>query len=101
MIYVQEKDVPTNSKAYKAGSETRVMECGNKIMHGFIAQEIKTAIDNHSEIKDGFRMWAEEETGDNRQRVAPGELIPVLTKAVQELSTALDAALARIATLEG
>jgi len=96
-----EKDVPTNSKAYKAGSETRVMECGDKIMHGFIAQEVKTAIDNHSEIKDGFRMWAEEETGDNRQRVAPGELIPVLTKAVQELSTALDAALARIATLEG
>tara|TARA_R110002020_G_scaffold126650_1_gene284506 strand:- start:226 stop:351 length:126 start_codon:yes stop_codon:yes gene_type:complete len=28
-------------------------------------------------------------------------LIPVLTKAVQELSTALDAALARIAALEG
>jgi len=89
-----EKDVPTNSRSYKSGSETRVMECGNKIMHGFIAQEVKAVIDNHSEIKDGFRMWSETNNFDNRQRVAPGELIPVLTKAVQELSTALDAALA-------
>ena len=70
-------------------------------MHGFIAQEVKAVIDNHSEIKDGFRLWKEEESGDNRQRVAPGELVPILVKAVQELSTALDAALARITTLEG
>jgi hypothetical protein len=77
------------------------MECGDKVMHGFIAQEVKAVIDNHPEIKDGFRMWAETDNFDNRQRVAPGELIPVLTKAVQELSTALDAALARIAVLEG
>ena len=89
-----EKDVPTNSRAYKENSETRVMECGDKIMHGFIAQEVKTAIDNHSEIKNGFRMWAEESIMDNRQRVAPGELIPILVKAIQELE-------ARVATLEG
>ena len=38
---------------------------------------------------------------DGSQEVAEAALIPVLTKAVQELSTALDAALARIATLEG
>ena len=29
-------------------------------------------------------MWSDTDNFDNRQRVAPGELIPVLTKAVQE-----------------
>ena len=25
--------------------------------HGFIAQEVKEAVDNHPELKDGFKMW--------------------------------------------
>ena len=62
--------------------------------HGFIAQEVKTVIDNHPEIKDGFKMWAEQEGADKRQRLAPSELIPILVKAIQELE-------ARLATLEG
>ena len=33
------------------GLKQEVMECGDKIMHGFIAQEGKGCIDNHSEIK--------------------------------------------------
>ena len=70
------------------------MNCDENVMHGFIAQEVKTAIDNHSEIKDGFRMWAESDNADKRQRRAPSELIPMLVKAIQELE-------ARIATLEG
>ena len=75
--------------------------------HGFIAQ-VKTAIDNHPEIKDGFKMWSqdyrEDEDGnaiaDGRQRVAPAELIPILTKAIQELSAKNDALETRIAALE-
>ena len=64
--------------------------------HGFIAQEVKAVIDNHSEIKEGFGMWNQEEndTNDGRQRVAEGALVPMLVKAIQELE-------ARIATLEG
>ena len=60
--------------------------------HGFIAQEVKTAIDAHSELKDGFKMWSSDPI-DGRQRVAEGSLIPILTKAIQELS-------AKITTLE-
>ncbi len=95
----KEKDVPTDHKAYVEDSEKRVMERGDKIQHGFIAQEVKTAIDNHSELKNGFSMWSEDPT-DGRQRLSPSELIPMLTKAIQELSAKNDALEARIKTLE-
>ena len=79
------------------------MSRGEKVQHGFIAQEVKTVIDNHSEIKDGFEMWQKEgeADGDGRQRLAPSELIPMLVKAIQELSAKNDALEARIKTLEG
>jgi len=97
------KDVPSDHEAYIAdgeeGCDDRVMLSNGETNHGFIAQEVKTAIDAHSEIKDGFRMWSEDyredEDGkalaDGRQRVAPSELVPILTKAIQELSTKNDA----------
>ena len=66
------------------------MERGEKINHGFIAQEVKAVIDNHSEIKDGFDMWSADPT-DGRQRLAPTELIPMLVKAIQELSAKVTA----------
>ena len=69
------------------------MQSQGETHHGFIAQEVKVAIDNHLELKDGFQMWAEDPT-DGRQRLADGALIPILVKAIQELT-------ARIATLEG
>ena len=89
----KEKDVPTNSDSYVEDSNTRVMLSNGETNHGFIAQEVKTVIDNHPEIKDGFKMWAEQEGADKRQRLAPSELIPILVKAIQELE-------ARLATLE-
>jgi len=96
----KEKDLPTNHRAYVEGSETRTMN--DYTNHGFVAQEVKAAIDAHSEIKDGFGMWKTDEQADGgRQRLGPASLMPVMVKAVQELSTALDAALARIVTLEG
>jgi len=97
------KDVPSNHEAYIAdgeeGCDDRVMLSNGETNHGFIAQEVKTAIDAHSEIKDGFGMWSEETREDadgnditgGRQRVAPSELIPMLTKAIQELSAKNDA----------
>ena len=87
------KDVPSDHEAYVEGSDTRVMLSNGEINHGFIAQEVKAAIDNHSELKDGFRMWSEQGSG-GRQRLADGALIPMLVKAIQELE-------ARIAVLEG
>jgi len=105
----KEKDIPTDHEAYVEGSDTRVMLSNGETNHGFIAQEIKAVIDAHSEIKDGFKMWSAEQREDaegnpvenTRQRLAPSELIPILTKAIQELSAKNDALEARIATLEG
>jgi hypothetical protein len=90
-------ELPETFRAYKADS-TDVFK-NSDTNHGFIAQEVKTAIDADSGIKDGFKLWAERDDGS--QEVGEAALIPILTKAVQELSTALDAALARIAVLEG
>ena len=60
-----------------------------KYNHGFVAQEVKEVIDNNPDIKEGFDMWYEDET-DGRQRIGEGALIPMLTKAIQELSTKVE-----------
>tara|TARA_B100000941_G_C28373724_1_gene483526 strand:- start:22 stop:873 length:852 start_codon:yes stop_codon:yes gene_type:complete len=67
--------------------------------HGFVAQEVKTAIDNHTEVKDGSEIW--EENRDGIQNFSPTALIPMLVKSIQELSTKLEAAETRITELEG
>jgi hypothetical protein len=105
----KEKDLPSDHEAYVEGSDTRVMLSTGETNHGFIAQEVKAAIDAHSEIKDGFKMWSEEQRydidgniiEDGRQRVAPSELIPVLTKAVQELSAQITTLQNEVNTLKG
>jgi hypothetical protein len=94
----KEKDLPTSHRAYVEGSETRVMN--DYTNHGFIAQEVKTAIDSHPELKDGFDMWSEQ-GADGRQRLGPSSLIPMLVKALQELSAKNDALEVRLAALEG
>ena len=73
-------------RAYKEGSEKRA--ANGKYNHGFIAQEVKEVIDNHN-LKEGFDMWKEDES-DGRQRVGETALIPMLTKAVQELSAKVE-----------
>ena len=72
--------------------------------HGFIAQEIKTAIDAHSEIKDGHKLWYQDDSDSAHgdiQNIAPAALIPMLVKALQEADDKIDALTARVATLEG
>jgi hypothetical protein len=82
----KEQDVPEELVAHGEGSEERVMN--GKYNHGFIAQEVKEVIDNHS-LKEGFDMWTEDET-DGRQRVGESALIPMLVKAIQELSAEVE-----------
>ena len=96
-LWKKEKDIPSEMKAHKEGSEERTMN--GKYNHGFIAQEVKATIDSHG-LKEGFDMWQEDDS-DGRQRVAPSALVPMLTKAIQELSAQVDALTARITTLEG
>ena len=82
----EEKDVPSEMKAHVAYSEERVMN--GKYNHGFIAQEVKEVIDNHG-LKDGFDMWTEDET-DGRQRIGEASLMPLMVKALQELSAKVE-----------
>jgi hypothetical protein len=89
-------ELPDTFRAYKEGS-TEVFK-NSDTNHGFIAQEIKAAIDLHPEIKDGFKLW--DERDDGGQEVAEAALIPVLVKAIQELSAKNDALEARLAALE-
>jgi len=59
-----------------------------KYNHGFIAQEVKEVIDRY-DIKDGFDMWTEDEA-DGRQRIGEAALMPLMVKAVQELSAKVE-----------
>jgi trimeric autotransporter adhesin len=69
----------------------------NVVMHGMVAQTVKAALD--AENVDTFAGWSEDL--DGTQKISREMFVTPLIKAVQELSTALDAALARIAVLEG
>ena len=55
-----------------------------KAHHGFIAQEVKSVIDDHSDVLDGNNIWHEDP--DGTQQLSQGNLVPMLVKAVQELS---------------
>ena len=80
------KDVPSELPQYVEGSDDPCLghEYGTEL-HGFVAQEVKTVLDNHPEVKKGQSIWsAIEET--TVQTLAPGALVPMLVKAVQELS---------------
>jgi hypothetical protein len=67
--------------------------------HGFVAQEVKQALDNHPEVADGQHFWKLRD--DGVQTVAPADLVPILVNAVKELTSRLEAAEAEIQTLKG
>ena len=88
-------EVDSSLPHYEEGSNEPVI--GNSdsnvlTKHGFIAQEVKTAIDNHTGVKDGSEIW--EENRDGIQNFSPTALIPMLVKSIQELE-------ARVKELEG
>jgi hypothetical protein len=85
-LWKKAKDVPPEMKAY-SDSEERVMN--GKYNHGFVAQEVKEAIDNNPDIKEGFDMWSEDDA-DGRQRIGEAALMPIMVKAVQELSAEVE-----------
>jgi len=58
----------------------------DQVVNGFIAQEVKTVIDNHPEYK-GDELWKEGlDKHDKRQRISKEALIPILVRAIQDLS---------------
>ena len=87
--FKKQKDIsPTTLASYKEGSDVIAQGGDASTFYGFVAQEIKTAIDAHSIIDDGH-IW--EEAVDGCQNVAQGALVPMLVKAIQELSTKVQA----------
>jgi len=84
--YKNKGELPSAFNAYTADS-TDVFKNSNT-NHGFIAQEVKAAIDADSSIENGFRLW--DDRPDGSQEVAEAALIPVLVKAIQELSTKVE-----------
>jgi hypothetical protein len=83
---------------YNADSSDPVYGEG-KAHHGFIAQEVKAVIDAHSDVANGHNIWVEDP--DGTQQVAPSALIPMLVKAVQELSATITTLQQEINTLKG
>ncbi|MDP6771817.1 MAG: tail fiber domain-containing protein, partial [Anaerolineales bacterium] len=79
-------EIPTFSESYEDGSVESYRN--DTVNHGFIAQEVKAAIDKHSEIEEGFKAWSERT--DGQQEVAEGALVPMLVKAIQELSAEVE-----------
>ena len=99
--FKQKNELDTDLYGYDANS-TDTDGYTDEVAHGFIAQEIKTAIDNHTEIKAGQEIWKESpEAKGKRQNVSHIGMIPMLVKALQEADDKIDALTARVTTLEG
>ena len=78
-------EVDSTLSHYEEGSQQLVRsgDSASGLQYGFIAQEIKEAIDNHN-VENNGDVWHENEEGI--QDVGATGLIPMLVKAVQELS---------------
>ena len=84
------KDVPEEMSQYQEGSDSpcRGTEYGTR-KHGFIAQEIKVAVDKHSEdVMEANGIWREDP--DGTQEVAKGNMMPMAIRAIQELSAEVE-----------
>ncbi len=90
-------EIPEWSRWYEEGSDEQYRN--STLNHGFIAQEVKAVIDSHSELKDGFSMWREH--SDGQQEVSETPILPILVKAVQELSATVTTLQQEINTLKG
>ena len=89
--FKQKNELATDIYGYDANS-TDTDGYTDEIAHGFIAQEIKAVLDNHPEIKAGQEIWKQStDEKSNRQSVSHIGMIPMLVKAIQELSAKVKA----------
>jgi hypothetical protein len=84
---------------YDADSNEPVQGKEDRTYHGFLAQEVKSIIDNHSEIENGNAIWRE--SPDGTQSLADGAFMPMMVKAMQELSTQVDELKSELIALKG
>ena len=78
-------------------SETESWKDTTILQHGFVAQEVKAAMDAES-IPDTYGVWNTK--SDGTQGLAPGELVIPLVNAVKELAAENASLKARIEALE-
>jgi len=96
----KKRDIPEDMKSnYSHVADDAPCVGSGKKVHGFIAQEVEAVIANHPEVVEGNSITDIDAQGVHS--LADGAMMPMMVKAVQELSTKLDAALARIEELEG
>jgi len=89
--FKQKNELATDIYGYDADS-TDTDGYTDEVAHGFIAQEIKAVLDNHPEIKAGQEIWKQgTDEKSNRQSVSHIGMIPMLVKAIQELSAKVKA----------
>ena len=69
------------------------------ISHGFIAQEVKEAIDKHGD--QTFGGWHIDKTDNETQRVKKNMFVMPLIKAVQELSAQVTTLQQELKTIKG
>jgi len=93
----KKKDIDNSLEGYE-NSDDRYNSYNPINRHGFVAQEVKTALDNHSEVLSGSEIWSESK--DGTQGISEIALIPMLVKALQEVDDKIDALTTRIETLE-
>ena len=94
----EKKDVDESLGRYYEKDSTDPCRGSGDVHYGLIAQEVKTVIDKYS-LTGNHHIW--KEGVDGFQVVGIGNVMPILLKAVQELSAKNDALEARIKTLEG
>ena len=80
-------EVAEDLSQYDADSSDPIFGEG-KAHHGFIAQEVKAVIDDHSDVLDGNNIWHEDP--DGTQQLSQGNLVPMLVRAIQELSARVE-----------
>jgi hypothetical protein len=84
------KDVPQDMSQYEEGSEKPANgTIYGQQNHGFIAQEVKEAIDKHSDsVVENNHIWSVDP--DGTQQIAFGNMMPMAIKAIQELSAQVE-----------
>ena len=69
--------------------------------NGFIAQEVKAALDAENIPAEKVELWSEDADNHGLQSLGEASLIPMLVKSIQEQQTIIDDLKTRIETLEG
>jgi len=103
------RPITFNWKASQDISDTMIEHDADKnnmdtttVIDGLVAQEVKAAMDKHD--MDNFSGWKERSNRldkEKTQQISKEAFVIPLIKAMQELSTKVDALTARVTTLEG